>query len=74
MFRSVLENSNDAVPVTEGTPIDEPGPRIVYANPAFSRTTGYSYDEIVGRSPRILQGPSGVTVPKRDFCALRLAA
>ena len=57
LLRSILENANDAVLVTEGTPIDEPGPRIVYANAAFSRTTGYSYDEIVGRSPRVLQGP-----------------
>ncbi len=57
LLRSILENANDAVLVTEGGSIDEPGPRVVYANAAFSRTTGYSYEEIVGRSPRVLQGP-----------------
>ena len=57
LLRSILENANDAVLVTEGGPIDEPGPRVVYANAAFSRTTGYSYEEIVGRSPRVLHGP-----------------
>ncbi|MDP9480892.1 MAG: PAS domain-containing protein [Actinomycetota bacterium] len=57
LLRSILENANDAVLVTEGGPIDEPGPRVVYTDAAFSRTTGYSYEEIVGRSPRVLQGP-----------------
>ena len=57
LLRSILENANDSVLVTEGGPLDEPGPRIVYANPAFSRTTGYSRDEIVGKTPRALHGP-----------------
>jgi diguanylate cyclase (GGDEF)-like protein/PAS domain S-box-containing protein len=33
------------------------GPEIVYANPAVCEITGYSVDELVGRSPKILQGP-----------------
>jgi len=37
--------------------IDWPGPRIVYANPAFSEITGYEFSEILGYSPRFLQGP-----------------
>ncbi|MEM7582854.1 MAG: PAS domain S-box protein [Acidobacteriota bacterium] len=38
--------------------LDHPGPRIVFANPAFCRMTGYSIDEIVGQTPRVLQGPA----------------
>ena len=34
----------------------EPGPRIVYVNGAFTRTTGYEAHEVLGRSPRFLQG------------------
>lgn len=34
------------------------GPRILYANPACERLTGYSADEVLGLTPRILQGPS----------------
>ena len=30
---------------------------IVYANPGFERTTGYSADEVIGRNCRFLQGP-----------------
>ena len=35
----------------------EPDNPLVYVNPAFERTTGYGYDEVVGRNCRFLQGP-----------------
>ena len=57
LLESVLSHANDSVLITEAAPIDEPGPRIVYANAAFTRTTGYSLAEIIGRNPRLLQGP-----------------
>ncbi len=52
-----VEQSLEPVLITEAEPIDEPGPRIVYANRAFSEVTGYSLDEVRGRNPRMLQGP-----------------
>ncbi|MBX9748147.1 MAG: PAS domain S-box protein [Roseococcus sp.] len=57
MFQRAVEASLDPVLITEAEPIDEPGPRIVYANEAFTRETGYSAAEAIGRSPRFLQGP-----------------
>ena len=33
------------------------GPFIRYCNPAFCAMTGYEKDEVIGQSPRILQGP-----------------
>ena len=30
---------------------------IIYVNPAFTKLTGYRYDEVVGKDPGILQGP-----------------
>lgn len=53
---TIFEKMRESVIVTD-TDFDEPGPRIVYANPAFSRMTGYPIEEIIGRSPRQLQGP-----------------
>lgn len=37
--------------------LDPPGPTIVFINDAFERLTGYRAEEIVGSTPRILQGP-----------------
>ena len=55
-FQDVLDTASDIVIVTEAD-IDPPGPAIVYVNEAFVRCTGYQKSEIIGLSPRILQGP-----------------
>ena len=56
-IEDVIKFTNDIVIVTEAYPLDEPGPRIVYVNEAFTQLTGYSREEVLGKSPRILQGP-----------------
>ena len=53
----IIERLYDSVIITT-TDLEAPGPLIVYANPAFCRKTGYSRDELIGQSPRILQGPA----------------
>ncbi len=58
LLESVILHANDAVLITEADRIDLPGPRIVYANPAFTAMTGYANAEVIGQSPRILQGPN----------------
>ncbi len=55
LLESVVVNANDAVIITEAEPIDLPGPRIVYCNRAFEKTTGYLEAEVLGKTPRILQ-------------------
>lgn len=70
IFRRVLEASSEAVLVTAAAPLDEPGPRIVYANPALERQTGYSAEELFGRTPRLLQGADTSPRARR---AIRLA-
>jgi diguanylate cyclase (GGDEF)-like protein/PAS domain S-box-containing protein len=55
-FSQIAEILNDIVIVT--TPdLAPPGPSIIYVNPAFTRLTGYSKTEAIGKTPRILQGP-----------------
>ena len=56
LLTAAIENARDSILIT-GPQIDEPGPEVVYVNPAFSRLTGYALSEIVGKTPRILQGP-----------------
>lgn len=53
---AAVEATGEAILITSAE-LDEPGPRIEYANPAFIRMTGYAIREILGRSPRFLQGP-----------------
>lgn len=49
MFRKACHNAGHAVLIT-----DRDG-QIEYVNPAFEETTGYSFSEVVGKSPRILK-------------------
>ena len=53
----IIEHSNDSILVSLAEPIDQPGPRVIYANETFSKQTGYSQEDIVGNTPRILHGP-----------------
>lgn len=53
---AAVEASGEAVLITSAD-LEEPGPRIEYANPAFTRMSGYDVREVIGRSPRFLQGP-----------------
>jgi PAS domain S-box-containing protein len=70
LLESVITNTNDAVLITEAEPFDELGPKIIYVNEAFTRMTGYSAAEVIGKSPRILQGPNS---NKEELTRLSLA-
>jgi PAS domain S-box-containing protein len=56
LLQSVVVNTNDGVVITEAEAIDEVGLRIIYVNEAFTQITGYSLEEVLGKTPRILQG------------------
>ncbi|MGB7445190.1 MAG: response regulator, partial [Coleofasciculaceae cyanobacterium] len=57
LLESVVVNANDAIIITEAEPVDQTGPKIIYANEAFTRITGYRPEDVIGKTPRILQGP-----------------
>ena len=56
LYEKVVVNARDAILITEAQPLDSPGPRIVYSNPAFTKMTGYKPEEVIGKTPRILNG------------------
>ena len=56
LLAETLANSLDAVLITDARSLDGSEPRIVYANAAFARMTGYALAELVDRSPCLLQG------------------
>lgn len=70
----LLENGisrlNDIVMITETEPIDDPGHRIIFVNDAFERITGFSREEVIGKSPRILQGKN---TQKEELLIIRQA-
>ena len=69
LIEDVVRFANDIVIVTEAQPLDEPGPKIVYVNEAFTKLTGYKFDEVLGKTPRILQGPESDPETKSDIRA-----
>ncbi|MEL6194944.1 MAG: response regulator, partial [Bacteroidota bacterium] len=58
LLESVVRHAKDAVLITKAEPIDadDNGPEIIYVNPAFCKLTGYSPEEVLGKTPRLLQG------------------
>ena len=57
LFQSVVLNTHDAVLIVEAEPTVGPGRQILYANKAFTQITGYTLEDVVGKTARILQGP-----------------
>jgi PAS domain S-box-containing protein len=57
LLAECVSRITDVVVITEAEPVDEPGPRILFVNDAFTKVTGYTSREAIGRSPRFLQGP-----------------
>jgi PAS domain S-box-containing protein len=50
-----IRNDYDSILITD-LELEEPGPKIVYVNDGFTRMTGYSREEVIGKTPRLLQG------------------
>ncbi len=49
LLGQVAQFTDDVIVITEAEPLDPPGPRIVYVNPAFTRMTGYTSDDVRNR-------------------------
>jgi diguanylate cyclase (GGDEF)-like protein/PAS domain S-box-containing protein len=54
-FSAIVQHAKDIVIVTKAYPLNDPGPEIVYVNEAFIEKTGYTAEEVIGKTPRILQ-------------------
>lgn len=56
LLEAAIRNDYDSILITE-LDLELPGPRIVYVNDGFTRMSGYTRAEVIGKTPRILQGP-----------------
>jgi len=71
LYKALTEYTTDAILVTEADNINTPdGPRIVYVNNAYLEMTGYDRKEVIGKTPRILQGPE---TDRKELDKLRYA-
>ena len=52
LLKVLVENSFDSILITDATTEGE----VMYANKAFKKLTGYDPSEVIGKTPRILQG------------------
>src|ERR1700712_793429 len=55
LIRALAHDADVGIVVTDAL-IDAPGPTILYANAAFGRLVGRDPDDIIGQSPRFMQG------------------
>jgi len=53
LLQVLAENSFDSILMTDASPAG----KIIYANKAFKKLTGYDPVAVLGQTPRILQGP-----------------
>lgn len=70
LLQLAVSRLTDVVVITEAGPLAEPGPRIVFVNDAFVTRLGYAREEVIGRSPRFLQGPG---TQRRELDRIRVA-
>ena len=56
LLEGAVRSDYDSILITT-LELEKPGPKIVYVNDGFTRITGYSKEEVIGKTPRILQGP-----------------
>ncbi|MBL7994872.1 PAS domain S-box protein [bacterium] len=57
LLQAAVQDTEDSVLITDAN-LDPPGPKIVFVNPGFSKMTGYTSEEVIGKSPRLMQGPN----------------
>ncbi|HEY7165691.1 MAG TPA: sigma 54-interacting transcriptional regulator [Candidatus Binatia bacterium] len=56
LLDTAVAQAKEAVLITSAQ-LELPGPEILFVNPAFCEMTGYAPGEVLGKTPRILQGP-----------------
>lgn len=56
LLETVITNTSDGVVIKEALPSSELGRKITYVNESFTRMTGYSQSEIIGKTHKFLQG------------------
>ena len=72
LLETVITQTKDSIIITEADPKDAQIPKIIYANPAFSKMSGYQSSEVLGKSPTLFKGPNSDKVEyEKLFTAIK---
>ncbi len=55
-LHAAVQQTSESILITDAN-LEPPGPRITFVNPAFTTMTGYAAEEVLGKTPRLLQEP-----------------
>jgi PAS domain S-box-containing protein len=61
LLETVFTEARDSIIITEATSNEFQIPKIVFANPAFRKMSGYDHSEIIGKSPVFFMGENSNT-------------
>jgi PAS domain S-box-containing protein len=71
LFESVVKNTSDAVVIIKSRPTGRSSRAdILFVNEAYTKLTGYNYDELIGEEARFLNAPKS---SRRDLAGIRIA-
>lgn len=56
LLETVFTEARDSIIITQATSDNHQIPKIVFANPAFSKMSGYEHSKIIGKSPNFFMG------------------
>ena len=60
LLETVITQTKDSIIITESDSNERGIPKIVYVNPAFSKLTGYSSKEVIGKTPKVFMTKNSV--------------
>ncbi len=60
LLETIVINSKEGISISEAYPSDDSGPKLIYVNEAVTKITGYSAEELIGKTPAMLRGPKTV--------------
>jgi hypothetical protein len=69
-FQKIVDLADDVIIVTEPEKEKDVGHKIVYVNEAFTKLTGFSSEEAVGKTPNMLQGEKTSQKPEIELVLL----
>lgn len=60
LLETVITQTKDAIIITESGSNERGIPKIIYVNPAFTKLTGYTPKEVIGKTPKVFMSKNAV--------------